>query len=158
MDPASFTFAGFNWLGFGLAIVAYMALGFVWYAPWFPTGKAWIRLTKMDTTQRPPAAAMLQSMLLMVVGAILLMFVFAHNMMVYQDAYRNTASGGIAAYKLSFLDGLLGGVFTWLGFVVPLNLNQVAFNKKPWSLFAIDTGYLLVSLVVAGILIATVGA
>ncbi|MHB8634002.1 MAG: DUF1761 domain-containing protein [Thermoplasmatota archaeon] len=157
MNPASFTFDGFNWLGFILAIVANIAIGFVWYAPWFPTGRAWIKITKMDMSQKPPAAKMVMSMLLMLVGAILLMFVFAHNFMVYQDAYRNTQSGGTAGYKLTVGDGIMGGAFTWLGFIVPLNLNSVAFDNKPWSLFFINAGYYLVSLLVAGILLATVG-
>ena len=158
MDPTKFELSTFNWLGFALAIVATMVIGFIWYAPWFPTGKIWIRLSKMDMNQKPPAAQMVMSMVWMVIGAALMMFVYAHNMMVYLDSFRNAATGGNATYHLTALDGLTGGFFTWLGFIVPLNLNSVAFDKKPWALFWVNAGYYLVALLVAGLLIATVGA
>jgi len=158
MDPATFDLSHFNWLGFGLSILVFMVLGFIWYAPWFPTGRVWVRASKMDMSQKIPARQMAMSMGMMVIGAVLLMFVYAHNMMVYEDAFRNVATGGKAGYKLTAMDGITGGFFTWLGFIVPLNLNAVAFDRKPWSLFGVNAGYYLVSLVVAGILIATVGA
>ncbi|MCA1819860.1 MAG: DUF1761 domain-containing protein, partial [Halobacteriales archaeon] len=160
MDPAAFDLSNFNWLGFALAIVANMVLGFIWYAAWSPTGKVWMRHQGMDPHNMPKmsGAQMAVPMLLMVVGSVLMMFVFAHTNGVYLDSFRNTATGGMAGYRLSVMDGIMGGFFTWLGFIVPLNLNQVAFERKPWSLFAVNTGYYLVTLVLAGILIATVGA
>jgi hypothetical protein len=159
MDPATFDFSLFNWLGFALAIVANIILGFIWYAPWFPTGKVWLRHQGLDPSNMPKmkGAAMAMSMVLMLVGAVLMMFVFAHTNGVYLDAFRNTATGGRAGYHLSVMDGVMGGFFTWLGFIVPLNLNAVAFERKPWGLFFVNAGYYLVTLVLAGILIATVG-
>jgi|GEM_PF-125742 len=158
MDPAAFDLSKFNWIGFAIAVVALMVIGFIWYAPWFPTGRIWVRLSGMDMSQKPKGAQMAMSMILMIIGALLLMFVYAHDMMVYQDAFQNTATGGKAGYKLTAMDGLTGGFFTWLGFVVPLNLNSVAFDRKPWSLFWVNAGYYLVALLVAGVVIATVGA
>lgn len=159
MDPAAVDFSGLNWIGLLVALVALMVLGFVWYAPWFPTGKKWVMLQGMDPKNMPkaPGGQMAMSMVLMVIGSFLMMFVFAHDFWVYQDAFRNTATGGTADYKLSVMDGVMGGVFTWLGFIVPLNLNSVAFDRKPWSLFFINAGYYLVGLVVAGIILVTVG-
>lgn len=160
MDPTKMDFSLFNWLGFALAILAAIVIGFVWYAKWFPTGKAWMRYQGMDpdSMPRPPAGAMAVSMLLMLAGTFLMMFVFTHTNGVYLDAFRNPATGGQAGYRLSAMDGVMGGLFTWLGFIVPLNLNQVAFERKPWGLFWINAGHYLVVLVVAGLLIATVGA
>jgi hypothetical protein len=97
------------------------------------------------------------SMTLMVLGSFLMMFVFAHTNMVYEDAFRNEASDGDAGYDLTVADALIGAVFTWLGFIVPVSLNQVAFENKRWSTFAVNTGYYLVALLVAGLLLATVG-
>lgn len=156
MDPNGFDLSRFNWLGFALAIVANMVIGFVWYAKWSPTGKIWIRDMKIDMTRAMPAGAMAMSMGLMVLGSVLLMFVFTHNNMVYEDAFGNVATGGEANFKLRLMDGLTGGFFTWLGFIVPLNLNSVAFDGKPWSLFGVNAGYYLVSLLVAGALVAGV--
>jgi hypothetical protein len=160
MDPAAFDVSGLNWLGLLLAWLALIVIGFVWYAKWFPTGRKWMQLQGMDPDNmpKPPGGAMAVSMLLMLVGSFLMMFVFAHTNMAYQDAFRNEDTGGSEGYDLSVMDGVIGALFTWLGFIVPLNLNAVAFDRKPWSLFFINAGYYLVGLVVAGILLTTVGS
>ena len=153
-------FSTLNWLGFGLALLFLIVLGFVWYAPWFPTGKVWLRGQGLDpgNMPKPKGGEMAKSMVLMLLGSVLMMFVFAHTNAVYEDAFGNTATGGKAGYQLTWMDGMVGGFFTWLGFIVPLNLNNVAFERGKWSMFGVHVGYYLVGLVVAGILIATVGA
>ena len=150
-------FGDLNWLAIGLSWLALMVIGFVWYAKWFPTGKAWMRGMGWDPDNmpKPPAGKMAVSMILMVIGAFLMMFVFAHTNMVYQDAFRNADTGGQADYDLTVMDGVMGAFFTWLGFIVPLNLNAVAFDGKPWSLFFVNAGYYLVGLMVAGLLLVT---
>jgi hypothetical protein len=157
MDPAAMNFGDLNWLAIGLSWLALMVLGFVWYAKWFPTGKVWMRGMGWDPDNmpKPPAGKMAVSMVLMVLGSFLMMFVFAHTNMVYEDAFRNEDTGGQAGYDLQLMDGITGAFFTWLGFIVPLNLNAVAFDGKPWSLFFVNAGYYLVGLTVAGILLAT---
>ncbi|MES2153569.1 MAG: DUF1761 domain-containing protein [bacterium] len=159
MDPTAWSFAGFNWLGLAAALVANVVIGFLWYSKWSPTGKIWMRDQGLDpaTMPKPPAKEMATSMILMLVGAFLLMFVLAHDYWVYQDAYRNTATHGKADYSLSPMDGVMGGVFTWLGFMVPVNLNRVAFERQKWPVYFVNVGYYLVTLVVAGLLLATVG-
>jgi len=92
----------------------------------------------------------------MLVGVALLMFVFAHNVMVYQDAYRNVATFGKAGYHLTVMDGVMGGLFVWLGFFLPLNLGAVAWDRKPWSFALVTTAYYLVTLVVGGILLVVI--
>lgn len=160
MDPTAYSFDTFNWTGFALAIVFNIALGFVWYAKFTPTGRIWMRSQGLDPDNmpRPAGGEMAKGMVLMLVGVGLMMFVFAHNAGVYLDAFRNTANHGVKDYHLSVLDGVMGGLFTWLGFIVPIHLNGVAFERKPWSLFVVNAGYYLVTLVMAGIFIATVGA
>lgn len=157
MDPAGFNVEGFPWLGLALAVVANVILGFLWYAPWSPTGKVWMRETKTDPNAKPPGAQMAVSMGLMLLGALLMMFVFTHTMTVYKDAFQNTATGGRAGYDLTAMDGAFGGLMTWLGFIVPLSFNRISFERGSWSLFWVNSGYYLVSLVVAGVLVATVG-
>ncbi|MHB1262343.1 MAG: DUF1761 domain-containing protein [Thermoplasmatota archaeon] len=157
MDPNAVNFGDLNWLAIGLSVLAMMILGFIWYAPWFPTGKVWLRNMGMDPKNMPkaPGGKMAMSMILMVIGAFLMMFVFAHTNLVYQDAFRNEDTGGDAGFDLRMMDTLTGAVFTWLGFIVPLNLNGVAFENKPWSMFFVNAGYYLVGLLIAGVLLAT---
>jgi hypothetical protein len=158
MDPASFSFSGINWLGLALAVVFNMVLGFLWYAKFTPTGKVWMREMKVPMDAKPNNAQMVKGLVLMLVGVFLLMFVFAHNFWVYQDAFRNVATGGNATYKLALMDGIMGGVFTWAGFFLPQGLSQVAWEGKSWTLFFVNQGYNLVTMVVAGILLVTVGS
>lgn len=159
MDPDAVNFGDLSWLAIGLSFLAFMVLGFLWYAAWSPTGKVWMRHMGMDPENppTPPGGAMAVSMTLMAVGSFLMMFVFAHTNMVYQDAFRNVATGGTPGFELRLADTLTGAVFTWLGFIVPVQLNNVAFENKPWSLFFVNAGFYLVALLVAAVLLATVG-
>ncbi len=157
MGPNSMSFSGMNWLGLGLAVLFNMILGFVWYAKFTPTGRVWMREMKIPMDAKPTGGQMAKGLILMVIGAFLLMFVFSHNFWVYQDAYRNVATGGAATYRLSLMDGIMGGLFTWLGFFVPQHWSGVAWEGKSWSLFFVQAGYSLVTMVVAGILLVTVG-
>ncbi|MEA3203865.1 MAG: hypothetical protein QOI63_1545, partial [Thermoplasmata archaeon] len=100
----NFSFSGLNWLGLGLAVLFNMVLGFVWYAKWTPTGRIWMREMNVPMDAKPTGGQMAKGLILMVIGSFLLMFVFAHNFWVYQDAFRNTATGGVAGYKLSLMD------------------------------------------------------
>ncbi len=150
-------FSGINWLGLGLAVLFNMILGFVWYAKFTPTGRIWMREMKIATDAKPTSAQMAQGMILMLVGAFLTMFVLAHNFWVYQDAGRNVVTNGVAGYKLTLMDGMTGGFFVWLGFFVPQHWSGVAWEGKSWTLFFVQAGYSLVTMVVAGILLVTVG-
>jgi hypothetical protein len=42
----------------------------------------------------------------------------------------------------------------WLGFVTTVQLTAVLFARKPFKLYAIDTGYQLVCYLVMGIILA----
>ena len=158
MDPNAVDFGDLNCLAIGLSFLAMLVLGFVWYAPWFPTGKIWLRHMGLDPSNMPkaPAGQMAVSLVLMALGSFFMMFVFAHTNMVYEDAFRNTATGGTAGFELRLGDTLTGAFFTWLGFIVPLNLNAVAFENKPWSLFFVNAGFYLVGLLVAATLLVSV--
>ena len=150
-------FDGLNWIGLALAVVANMAIGFLWYLPNAPTGKAWMKAMGMSADTKPAPGTLAKGLVLSALGAFLLMFVFAHNSMVYEDAFRNAGTGGDAAYDLTVADGLFAGLFTWLGFFVPVQLSAVAWEGKPWSVFLVNAGYYLVTLLVAGVLITSVG-
>lgn len=39
--------------------------------------------------------------------------------------------------------GMMTGFFTWLGFIMPVQLTHVLFEKQPFKLFLIHTGYQL---------------
>lgn len=146
-------FSDLNLLGMGLAVLANIVIGSIWYSPKTPTGRIWMRDTGNTMEQKPAAGEMAKSMGLMLIGVLLTMFVLAHTFAAYEDSYRLDK----ASYELTLVDGLTGGFFVWLGFNLPIHLNGVAFDRKPWSLFAVNATYYLVAFLVAGILLATVG-
>ena len=46
--------------------------------------------------------------------------------------------------------GLTTAFWMWLGFMMPVQLTNTIFGDKKWKLFAINTGYQLVSLLLMG--------
>jgi hypothetical protein len=71
-----------------------------------------------------------------------MVYVFAHNMAAWTfvpDMQNSPASSTI----------LQSAIFTWLGFFLPVDLSRVAWEKGSWKLFAINTGYHLMTLLVA---------
>ena len=53
--------------------------------------------------------------------------------------------------------GAVVGFMNWLGFLAFLQLGVVTYEKKPFSLFLINTGYQLVTLVVMGAILSRWG-
>lgn len=122
-----------------LGCVAFaMVLGFLWYGPLF--GKLWSR--EMGWTEADKAAAMAKpsgmykSYALTALGSLLIAYVLQHGL-VFGNAY----------FQTSGLEGnLMGAFWYWLGFVVPVLLNEVLFGKKTWTTLAINLSYYLVLL------------
>ena len=120
-----------------LATAAFsMILGTIWYAmPVF--GKAWMRLAGLkpeDTKDGGKAIAV------MIVGALVQAYVFAHVI----DAFQGD----------TFMEGITGGFFMWLGFVAIVTLNEVTFNKRPFKLWLIIAGYQFVNLLIGGVILS----
>ncbi len=139
-----------NWIAVLAAMGISIVLGFLWYAPFSPTGKAWLKALKIPADFKPERNKMIVAYVLMLLGSFFMFFVFLHTNIAYRDAYRLDEAG----YQLTVLDGVIGGVMTTLGFIVPIQFGQVTWEGKPWSLFFVNVGYYLVTLVTAGIVYA----
>jgi hypothetical protein len=129
-----------NYTAILVATVANFFLSFLWYAPLF--GKAWAKEHGFDITVKPAGSVMAKGLIITFIGNLFLAFVFAHNIGAWtfvpgMDVM--PASGRI----------LNAAIFTWLGFYVPVDLNTIAWERKSWKLFFINTGYHLVMLLVA---------
>lgn len=152
------TMADLNWLGLLAAVAATMALGFLWYSPKLPTGRAWMRAVRAQDMERCGPTRMAAAMGLMVLGTVLLMFVLAHVLVAFRDAQGLDQDPPERAFDLGAGQGAMAGFWMWLGFVVPVQLNLVAFEQRSWTYFAVSAGYYLVALALSGLLLATVGA
>jgi hypothetical protein len=128
-----------------VAVVANFVLGFVWYTPLF--GKIWGKEMGYDMNQKPQMGEMMKGMTFMVIGNFLTAWVMAHNMAAWTFVPEMKEMTAMA-------NGLMAGIFTWLGFFFPVDLGNVAWERKSWTLFFINTGYHLVSMLVVGLVLA----
>jgi len=136
-----------NILAVFIAVIANFIFGFLWYTPLF--GKAWGKEMGFDMTKKPPASALIRGMIFMVIGNFFMAYVFAHDIAVW-----NPVTWGQPASDLSpFLNAAKGAFFVWLGYFVPVDLSTVAWEGKSWKLFAINTIYHFLSLLIAGMIL-----
>jgi hypothetical protein len=131
-----------------IAVAANFVFGFLWYTPLF--GKAWGKEMGFDMNVKPKNSEMMRGMLLMIIGNFLMAWVLAHNI----GAWSNEPDM-MEASKTSNV--MSTAFFTWLGFFLPVDLGVVAWEKKSWKLFFINTGYHLISLIVVAAILIYMG-
>jgi hypothetical protein len=135
-----------NYLAVIVSAIATMVIGFLWYGPLF--GKTWSMLMgwkdmspeKMKEMQKQAMPGYVVSF----IGALVMAYILAHAL-TYASAYTNMF--GLSA-------GLMVGFWSWFGFVAPVTLGAVLWDKKPWTLWLINSGYYLVTLLVMGAILA----
>jgi Protein of unknown function (DUF1761) len=113
-------------------------LGAFWYSP-IAFAKPWIAIIGRRSGEKPKGLAV--GMIASLIGDLLLAFVLAHFV----------AWSGADG----FLMGAFVGFITWLGFVVGPLYPQSVYEGRPFTYFAINSGYWLVGLTLAGGLLAT---
>ncbi len=127
-----------------VAVVANFILGFIWYTPLF--GKAWAKEMGFDINIKPAAGEMAKGMTIMIIGNFFLAYVFAHNIAAW--SYVPEVS------EMSITSNIMQStIFTWLGFYLPIDLGTVAWERKSWKLFGINTGYHFMMLLVASLIL-----
>jgi len=125
-----------DWILVVIAAVVNMVIGMVWYSKVL-FGPAWAKLSEMkEKNMKPKAEAMVYGFINSLVIAYFLSF-FEGNL-------------GVT----NVTDGMLVGFLLWLGFVATTQIACVIWCKKPFKLFAIDTGGKLVAFVVMSGIIA----
>lgn len=136
-----------NWLAIVVSIIASFAIGAVWYGPLF--GRAWARGLGFPDDMKPSGSEIARAFTLNLLGIFLMAYVLAHNVLVWRPS---TWSVGVDATAARY--GFFAPFSSWLGFMVPLFLNAVAFERKSWTVTAIGAGYQLISLIAMGMILA----
>ncbi len=117
-----------------------MPLGMIWFSrPLF--GTAWLAFLQSRIGNQSVRANQFMGLyyFLAFLGSFLLSYVMAHVMAAFNAQ--------------TFTEGLQGGFWMWLGFAAPLLLNSVLWENKPWKIYYISLGHLLVYfLLISGIL------
>lgn len=135
-----------NYLAVLACAIANMAIGFAWYGPLF--GKKWSELMgwspmtpeKMEEMKKKAMPGYAASF----AGALVMAYVLSH-VLVFASSYMQT-SGWSA--------GLSSGFWMWLGFIAPITIGIVFWDGKPWTLWIINAGYWLVSILTMGVILA----
>jgi hypothetical protein len=137
-----------SFVAIGIAVVVTFFLGYVWYSVIF--AKAWAREMGFDPNRKENGAQLAKGLALNIIALFFMVFVLSQNMAVW-----NPKTWGVANAEMSgWSQSLAAAFFTWLGFIVPVLLSGVAWERKSWKLFAINGGYYFIVLLIAALLIA----
>lgn len=134
-----------NYLAVLAAGILSVVIGSLWYGPLF--GKEWMRMMKIKMPAKMDDAMkkeMMKSYTLTTLASLVMAYVLSHTL-VFASTYMKVE--GISV-------GWSTGFWMWLGFVVPVSLNSVLWENKPWKLFGINVGYHLVNLLLMGSVLA----
>lgn len=127
-----------NYLAVLVCGAANMFIGFLWYGVFF--NKAWLKLvnkteTELEKMRKEAPRSYLINILCSLVMALVLVYI-VHGM------------------KLEgIVGGFMLGFWIWLGIAVVLRLNNVLFEKRPFKLFLINSGFELVVLLAMSIIL-----
>ncbi|MBI2678223.1 MAG: DUF1761 domain-containing protein [Candidatus Koribacter versatilis] len=134
---------GINWLAVLAGGVVCMVIGFLWYSPAL-FARPWMAASGYDINDKAKMDEMKKSMgktySLAFLAALLQAAMLAKILAV------TGVWGALYGMKIAF------GV--WLGFVMTVQLTGALFGNQKMKLFAINTGYQLVSYLAMGALLA----
>jgi hypothetical protein len=135
-----------NYIAILVAAVVAFFVSFLWYGPLF--GKKWMKLMAFDAASPEKMAEgkkkMPLYMAIQFIGTLLMAFALDHSL-IFASTYLNAS--GIGA-------GLMGGFWSWLGFVAPVTIGMVLWEGKPWTLWLIVASNWLVNLLLMGAILA----
>ena len=118
-----------------------MLLGSVWYGPLF--GKIWMDMVGKTEEQLRENFNPIKSYVFTFVMALIMSFVLAHLLEAYS----------VATGRTGLWVGMQGGFWCWLGFVVTIGYQHIAFNDQKIALYVLNMGYNLLALLAMGALL-----
>jgi hypothetical protein len=126
-----------NFIAVLIASIANYLFASVWYGVIF--FKLWMKLTGIMEMKPSPV-----NIVLVFIGSLIMSYVLYHSI-AFGDAYvKMSGIGG----------GLMGGFFSWFGFIAPVTLCTKLYEKKPWGLWLLDNAFWLLSLLLMGTILS----
>jgi hypothetical protein len=122
-----------NLLAVLIAAFANYLFAYIWYAVIF--SKLWSNITGITDMKPNPI-----KIILVFIGALIMSFVLYHEI-AFGDKY--TGITGIQG-------GIMAGFFSWIGFIAPLTLTGVVYEKRSWKLWILDNAFWLIALLIMG--------
>ena len=136
-----------NMIAVLVAVVAAFVFGFVWYT--FLFGKIWAREMGMNPEDPPKKSEMFKGMFFMIIGSFLMAYVMSHDIAVWNPVTWGLEPGESTANDYAIMTAF----FLWLGYFLPVDLGNVAWERKSWTLFGINTSYHFVQLLVVAMVL-----
>ncbi|HTD81015.1 MAG TPA: DUF1761 domain-containing protein [Thermoplasmata archaeon] len=130
--------SGVNWLAVIAAGIVAWVVGAIWYAP--PVfGKRWMEMmgVKMEPGKMPEGAGKALG------GGIVLALVTAFFLALFL-AFMSART---------WMDGAIGGILVWLGFVATHGATSIFFERRPVAWYAITQAELAVSFILMGLIL-----
>ncbi len=125
------------------AAIATMVIGFLWYSPLL-FAKPWMRAMGHDPEDKAKLAEMRKGAGLMYVGAMLASLASAFVLAKIIEI--TTVNSALYGMKVAFA--------VWAGFVTTVQFTAFLFERKPFKLYAINTGYQLACYLAMGAILA----
>jgi hypothetical protein len=132
--------ADINWVAVMVAAFVAYVLGALWYSPAL-FAKPWMRLIGVPEGGTIEGAAFATTLIVQAVVTVITSIVVAA--IVGWSGANNPVEGGLVG-------ALLGA-----GLVATDHLKLVAFEKRPFGLFAINNGYTVLAYVIMGAIVGT---
>ena len=126
----------FNLWAVLVAALIQWVLGALWYSLFF--AKPWMAAVGHTPGERPKGAVF--AMVSSFVGGLILSFILAH-LVIWSNA-------------MTWCRGAFIGGICWLGFIAVPLFSEKLYERRPFTLFAINAGYWLVALISSGIVLA----
>jgi hypothetical protein len=130
-----------------VSVVASFLLGGIWYGALF--GKVWRKAMGFAGDARPSGADFARGAVINIVGLALMAFFLSREI-----GIRRPSSWGVGADAAPTEYAFLTALALWLGFVIPILLNGVGYERKGWTVFILGAAYQLLSLVVMALILS----
>jgi len=128
----NFQFTDINLFAVLIASVFHIVLGLIWFHPKL-FGNEWSKLTGKDL--KPSSFWIIPG----IIGHFLMSFVLV---ILIKLASSNNGIGG-----------LIIGLLVWIGFIVPMEIGELVWEKIPFRLFLIRIGNQFVGMAVSGFIL-----
>jgi uncharacterized membrane protein YpjA len=133
-------FGDVNWWAVLVCAILSMVIGFIWYGPLF--GKPWGNITGWtnEKVSALPKSSTARSYILAFIAAFIIASVLAITLLAIN-------TNGIG-------NGIVAAIVLWVGFTGATIGVNMTFERRPLSLFCIEAGYHLLTLVVYSIVLS----
>jgi len=130
-----------NWIAILVAVVAACALGSLWFSP-IGFMKQWLRgIEKTEEQMRAKSAVV--PMVIMVVMTVVMALGVA------------TLYDWLGSYNV--VGGIMAGAFLWVFAIMPVKVNDMNFEGRPFIIFPTNAGFYLLNFILIGAVIGLFG-